>query len=211
MNQILVTKILKKSKQFLIIFYISILSIFIFLGVYISYYITKKNEEKISNNFNKNYDIYRLYASSNITSTIQKDSDILGNIIIPKININYPFFAGINDELLKISPCRFYGDMPNSKSNLCIAGHNYNDNRFFSKISLLENNDLIIIEDANKNKFNYYLYNKFEVDVDNASFIKAPPINNSELTLLTCNNVNNKRIVVKAIANWDSTQKEVYK
>lgn len=80
--------------------------------------------------------------------------------------------------------------MPDSKSNLCIAGHNYNDDRFFGKIFLLRNNDKIIIKDNSNNQFTYYVYDKYEVKEDDLS-----PISDNklfcELTLITCNNFNN--------------------
>lgn len=87
--------------------------------------------------------------------------------------------------------------MPDSKSNLCIAGHNYNDDRFFGKIFLLRNNDKIIIKDNSNNQFTYYVYDKYEVKEDDLS-----PISDNklfcELTLITCNNFNNNRLIIKA-------------
>ena len=73
-------------------------------------------------------------------------------IEIPKIGIYYPIISEATDELLKISPCRIAGPMPNEDGNLCIAGHNYDNYKFFSKL---------------KNYFNYlipwghYLYYYF--------------------------------------------------
>ena len=84
--------------------------------------------------------------------------------------------------------------MPDSKSNLCIAAHNYNDDRFFG---LLRNNDKIIIKDNSNNQFTYYVYDKYEVKEDDLS-----PISDNklfcELTLITCNNFNNNRLIIKA-------------
>lgn len=199
MNQILNTKSIKnKKKQFLILLIISIIATFLVITLYFSYTIKLEKEKIFSKTISKNYGIYKLYSTSNNNKNIFNDSDILGNINIPKININYPFFYGINDDLLKVSPCRFSGNMPPNKSNLCIAGHNYNDNRFFSKLNNLENNDLIIIETNNKNKFYYYVYDKFEITEEEIYKIDKSYSNVLELTLLTCNNLNNKRIIIKA-------------
>ena len=84
------------------------------------------------------------------------------------------------------------------KSNLCITAHNYNDNRFFGKISELNFNDIIIIEDNFQNKYNYYVYDKYEVFEEDLSPINYNNDNAFILTLITCNNLNNKRIIVKA-------------
>ena len=199
MNQILNTKLTKsKSKHFKTLLTISIISIIFFTTLYFSYKIKLDKEENFSKNISKNYEIYKLYTTSNNNKNIYNDYDILGNITIPKININYQVLYGINDNLLKIFPCRFSGNIPPNKSNLCIAGHNYNDNRFFSKLNELENNDLIIIETNNKNTFYYYVYDKFEIKEKEISKINKNNSNALELTLLTCNNLNNKRIIIKA-------------
>lgn len=200
MNQILSTKLPKKtynSKQFKALFSISIIGIISLFMIVLSYKNQIQKEKILSNNLNKNYQIYKLYATSDNKKSIYKDSDIIGNISIPKLNLNYPIFYGINENLLKISPCRFYGNMPEEKSNLCIAGHNYDDNRFFSKIFSLELDDLILIENSLGNVFPYYVYDKYEINENEISSV----INSNydyELTLLTCNNKNNKRFVLKA-------------
>lgn len=94
--------------------------------------------------------------------------------------------------------------MPNKKSNLCIAGHNYNDDRFFSKISNLNLNDIIVLEDSYNNSFNYYVYDKFEIEESEISRTVNDTQYDYELTLLTCNNINNKRIIIKAkTVNWN--------
>lgn len=189
--------IIKKSKIFKIQLIFSILPIFIFLIFYINHQIKLKNELKSSKILSNNYEIYKLYSKQSIDDFSDKTS-IIGTINIPKINITYPFFSGISDELLKISPCRFYGQMPNKKGNLCIAGHNYNDDRFFSKINLLKNGDEIFIENNYKQNFKYIVYNKFEVEENDLSPIKNYDKNNYTLTLITCNNKNKKRIIIKA-------------
>ena len=201
MNQILITKFIKKSskiKQYKIIFFISIItiSIFIFINFLGKYQLEK--EKNFSDSISKNYKVYKLFAEPENKSRNYKDSDILGNISIPKIKVNYPFFYGISDDLLKISPCRFNGEMPDKKSNLCIAGHNYNDDRFFSKLMKLDLNDLIIIEDNSKNKFFYYVYKKIEIEESKISSATNNINDYCVLTLVTCNNSNNKRIIIKA-------------
>ena len=83
--------------------------------------------------------------------------------------------------------------------NLCIAGHNYDNNSFFSKISILNINDEIYIYDNSNNKFTYYVSNIYEVKSDDFSPIYSYDKNSKLLTLITCNNLNNNRIIVKAI------------
>ena len=77
---------------------------------------------------------------------------VIGLIEIKKININYPIISSYNNDLLKIAPCRFYGPMPNEVGNICIAGHNYNSYKFFSRLKNLSIGDVITIFDLSRKK-----------------------------------------------------------
>ena len=118
---------------------------------------------------------------------------------IKKLNIKYPIFSTYSDEFLKIGVCRFCGPTPNKIGNLCIAGHNYYDSRFFSKLNEIEQNDLINIYDNFGNKYIYYVYNIYEINENDTTCTNQNTNGNYELTLVTCTSFNNsKRLVVKA-------------
>lgn len=174
-----------------IILLISIIIIFI----YQKYILYKK--EKFSKQLINNYNITKIYSNYSINSYI--NNNILGIIQIDKINIYYPIFSTYSEELLKISPCRFYGPSPGKLGNLCIAGHNYDNNKFFSNIPNLELNDEIIIFDHLNNKYIYNVTDKYEVATNDMNPIYSYDKKNKELTLITCNNKNNKRIIIKSI------------
>ena len=202
MNQILMTKLSNSKnnkKNFLFLFIFSVLALQLYLAIYLTYKYNLEQEKIVSGNLSTNYQVFKLYAENNTNKKSYNDSDILGTISIPKLNISYPFFFGINDDLLKISPCHFFGEMPYKNSNLCIAGHNYEDDRFFSKISTLEKNDLVIIEDNNNIAYKYYVASIFELNEDDVSSIMKSDNTKKELTLLTCNNKNKKRIIVQCV------------
>ena len=129
MNQILNTKLKKKRKLdknfFKFQFTISILISFILICVIIYYIFSLQKKEKISNNLIGNYNIYKLYSDSSqkdyVEEKEQVEKEIFGIIEIPKIGIRYPIFSHLNEELLKISPCKFYGESYQSanKKSLC--------------------------------------------------------------------------------------------
>ena len=119
-------------------------------------------------------------------------------IEINSININYPILSDYSEELLKISPCRFYGPMPNEVGNLCIAGHNYNSYKFFSKLKNLKIGDKINIYDLAGNKLIYSIYKTYETDYNDLTCTNQDTNGKKEITLITCNNIKNKRRVVKA-------------
>lgn len=83
--------------------------------------------------------------------------------------------------------------------NLCIAGHNYVNDSFFSRLNELKNGDKIVIYDLNGKAQNYYVFNKYEISANDLSCINQDVGDNKIVTLLTCNNMNRKnRIVVQA-------------
>lgn len=186
------------------IFIFSLFFIFILLSFYIYHLLRINENKKNSNKIAYNYKTLKLYNNNDFSNEYQNlnsqiyytEKFVIGEIKIPVINISYPIFSMLDDETLKTSPCIFHGKMPPEKGNLCIAGHNYNNNLFFSNISKLKKEDKIYIYDNQNHEYIYSVFANYEVKTDNLS-----PLSNSfsnELTLITCNNVNNHRIIIKA-------------
>ena len=195
MNQILFNK--KKNKKIKYMLKVQLVIILVIITGLIfkifNSYNKDKNLENISQTINKNFKITSIYS----TQKINKSEEIyIGKIYIDKIELEYSIFNDFDDEKLKISPCKFHGTNIGEKGNLCIAGHNYNDNRFFSRLDELEIGDKIVLEDLNNNKFEYIVFEIFETHSEDLSILNSSK--NYELTLLTCNNSNKNRIIVKA-------------
>lgn len=207
MNQILEIKNLKKRKKYKKIFkmqlFISLIIIILF-GIYWLYFYTNRaKEENISDTLLSNFHIERLYSKSENYTTVELNKDgiyfVIGIIEIPKINIKYPILSDVTDELLKISACRFYGPYPNKIGNLCIAAHNYDNNIFFSNLYKLDVGDTINIYDSNNILVTYSIYNKYETSKSDISCTNQNTNGKREITLVTCNNINKNRLIVKAI------------
>lgn len=195
MNQILFNK--EKNNKIKYIFKVQfIISIIVAIILIIFFLLNYKDEgklEELSKIINKNIEITSFY---DIQKTNIETSNYLGKIVIDKIDIEYSVFKDMNEENLKISPCKFHGVEFGNIGNICIAGHNYNDNRFFGKINELELKDKIKLINLEGQEFEYIVFDKFETTDDDLSILKGTK--NYELTLLTCNNSNKKRIIVKA-------------
>lgn len=213
MNQILYTKNsnyisrFKKFNFFKISLYscifIGILSFLVFLYFRNNF----QNKEKVSRELASKYSVSLLYSNNtNIINSDLTNSDviynysdfIIGLIEIKKIDLVYPILSNTDDNLLRFSPCRFSGPLPNENGNLCIAGHNYGNYAFFSKINLLENGDEIYITDLNGKKLVYEIFSKYEVPETDTSPLEYSKGIKKEVTLITCNNLNKMRIIVKA-------------
>ena len=138
-----------------------------------------------------------------ITESGQKYYPI-AKIYIPSINCEYPILCAIDsrytwsDELLKISPCYFWGAEPNQVGNFCIAGHNYRNTKFFSKVPTLNDGDIIEITDLTNTTVEYYVYDKYTVYDDERECTSQETDGKTEITLITCTNDSSKRIIVKA-------------
>lgn len=178
-------------------FAISIMIIITIISFSIYYFYSLNNKEKLSQNLIGNYNIYKLYADVEKEQELP-ENNLFGIIEIPKINLYYPVLSNLTEENLKVSPCKFYGNSLKENGNICIAGHNYNNDMFFSKINLLESNDEIYIYDNIGNKYTYSVIENYEVEENNLSPVFNYDVNKKNLTLITCNNLNNNRIIIKA-------------
>ena len=193
------------KKIFNIQFFLSIIAILVITSLFAYYKISLNHKEDFSNLLINNYSITQLYSnntndSSNRNPQLEPNS-IIGIIEIPVLNISYPIFNELTDELLKTSPCRFFGNFPYTNSiddNLCIAGHNYDNDKFFSKIKDLNIDDKIYIYDTSDKQYIYSVIKNYEVKSDDLSPVYHTITDTFELTLVTCNNFNGNRIIIKA-------------
>ena len=198
-----------QSKKFKIIFLIFFLLCVFFIILLISIKYNNNKKEKFSKDLISSYEITTLYNNNSdnyITSKLENNSSnadpfVIGLINIDKINMMYPILSSSTDESLEIAPCRFYGPMPNSVGNLCIAGHNYADNKIFGKLYLINTGDEIDIYDLSENKITYVVYDRKEVNPDDLSCLNQNTSGLREITLITCNTIKGTRHVIKAKEN----------
>lgn len=126
---------------------------------------------------------------------------VIGEISIPKININYPIICETTEDYLKIAPTKLFGPDVNEEGNLCLAGHNYKNDKFFSKISQLNVNDKVYLKSNKRHDKKLYLvYDKFEILKDDLECTNQETNGGTELTLITCTSNKKKRLVVKCRA-----------
>lgn len=121
-------------------------------------------------------------------------------INIPSIGVYYPILNTTTDELLKISPCYFWGPKPNEVGNYCIVGHNYRNTKFFSKVPTLENGAIIELTDLTGRTLKYSVYDKYVVEPSDVSCTSQRTNGGKEITLITCTNDSSQRVIVKAKA-----------
>ncbi len=202
MNQILLTlenfnKKRNNNKKYYyykyIFFFCTIIIWVVFIFSFRSYCLSQ--EDLNSSNFIS--DAIKLQTLYNINLSDNSTYPIIGRIEIPSLNINYPIFSKTTDELLKLGICKVYGPNINTRGNLCLAGHNYENNLFFSNLKKINLNEKIILYDSYNISVSYSVYNIFEVENTNTSIL-AQENSTRKLTLITCNNKNKKRLIINA-------------
>ena len=161
--------------------------------------ITKNNVES-HNNEKNSASVTNERRTGTYTASNGKTYSTVGSISIPSINVNYPILSETTDSLLKVSVCKFWGCDPNQVGNLCIAGHNYRNKKFFSKAINLVVGDTIEITDLDDQTVQYAVYDKYTVDPNDVSCTSQLTNGKKIITLITCTNDSQQRVVIKAEA-----------
>lgn len=125
---------------------------------------------------------------------------MIGYIEIPKINIKYPILEKETVASLEQSVAVRYPDNPklNEPGNVVIAGHNYRNGQFFSNLKNVSTGDVVKITDTTGKTLPYTIYEKYETTAEDVAYITRNTGDNTEITLVTCTDDSNARIVVKA-------------
>lgn len=227
-EKIYVTKEMKKKKKiYKVIFILCLILIVILAGYYVFAEYDKNQKERISQEIlNQMNDVTTVEERVivvalddteeeetpviNLPSTTTSNtlnSEITANgknytteaiLEYPKLGIDYPVLSEETEELLKISLCKYWGPNPNKVGNYCIVGHNYKSGKMFGKLSGAEIGDEVNLTDLNGDKVTYSVYNKYVVEPTDVSCTSQLTNNQKEITLITCTNYGQDRLVVKA-------------
>lgn len=163
----------------------------------------KNSENKNSKNItpkkitkNNNTQIKKTYNEESVTI---EEYSVYGKIKIEKIGIEYPIIKYVDEDSLWKSICKISDNHIDGIGNLCLAGHNMRNSTMFAKIKKLRNGDKVEITNIYGEKYVYLVYDSFYVEANDVEVLKETdePI----ITLITCNNIGNKRLIVRAKLN----------
>lgn len=124
--------------------------------------------------------------------------EVCAKLEIPKISLETYVLSQYSAEALNISVTKFWGADPNRSGNFCIAGHNFINKNMFRNLKKLEIGDTLSVTDNTIGKVEYEIYKIEKVIPKDTSCLNQNTSNNKEVTLITCTNDSQKRIVVKA-------------
>ena len=151
-----------------------------------------KNDEYKENNINK---------KTSIVLDVPKKYfgyEVDGILKIPKIKLETYIFKEYSEEAMNIAPTKLWGPKINEYGNYSIIGHNYKKENMFSNLIDLEINDSIYLIDNENGEIEYRVYDIYKVKENNIDPIKQKTKEEIELTLITCVNYTNSRLIVKA-------------
>lgn len=128
-----------------------------------------------------------------------KQGRIIAIISIDKLGVKYPVLKDSSAENLKVAPTKFWGADPNEVGNFCVAGHNYGNSKYFSKLSNLVIGDIVKVMDTKGNDVSYKVYAKNVISEDDSSCTSQMTDGKKEVTLITCTANKSERLAVKCV------------
>ena len=121
---------------------------------------------------------------------------VIGILSIPEIGQELPVIGKWSYSLLKISVCRYSGPDPNGKGNLILLGHNYKNGSHFGRLDELKEGSEVRLEDMNGQTRVYTVYGMERISPTDFGALERFE-GESALTLVTCTNSGNSRLVVR--------------
>lgn len=192
------SKIKNFIKLIIILIIVSIL-IYILLGVYKENKIKlKEDKTKTEINTTLNQEEKEKIEKVSIPD-IYSGFEVSAKLIIPKIDLETYVFSEYSMERMDICPTKFWGPDANEIGNFCITGHNYKkDNMFYDLIDLEIDDEFYLLDNKN-GKYTYTIYDIYKVKPENTDPLNQNTNGKREVTLITCVNYSNTRLIIKAV------------
>lgn len=133
-----------------------------------------------------------------------KGYPVVGTIEIQKTNVSYPILGDSGAPALQVSVAMLVGAGPNKPGNTVIIGHNYRNGVFFANNKNLSIGDKIYITDLSGQRLSYTIYDKFETVMEDSAFITRNTNGAREISLQTCTDDGNLRLIILAKCDLDS-------
>lgn len=123
--------------------------------------------------------------------------EVLGQLVIEKIDVTKNVLNISEDESLKLSVAKLYGPNVNESGNFCIVGHNWNN--MLKRLSEMQVGDTFyMVNRETKKKVNYKIYDIYTCVPEDLSCLNQNHDGKREVTLITCNPGGLTRLICKA-------------
>lgn len=130
--------------------------------------------------------------------TQYKGYEVGAKLVIPTIQLETYVLQRYSVSALNVAVTKFWGVNANQKGNFCIAGHNFKNRNMFYHVKELKIGDRLFITDPEVGKIEYEIYDIYQVLPEDVNCLSQDTQGAREVTLITCTNDSEKRIIVKA-------------
>ncbi len=160
-----------------------------------------EEETELNKNISENKTNNRYQENTIQENTILKEYQgykVEAKLEIPKISLETYILKEFSSNALNVSVTKFWGADANSVGNLCVAGHNFRNTNMFHDLKKLNIGDKLYITNNTMGKIEYQIY---EIDIvlpKNVDCLDQETNGTKQVTLITCTNDSEKRIIVKA-------------
>lgn len=197
----------RKKNKFLSVLKTIILLLIILIIAYVLIGIYKENRISLKEGSKSNFEATRtILEEDNNVEKVDIDLEYLGyevaaQLIIPNIDLEAYIFKNYSKETLDLGPTKFWGPDANEIGNFCVVGHNYKkENMFYNLIDLNLGDEIYLLDNKN-GKYTYTIYDIYKVKPNDTTPIDQNTNGKREITLITCVNYSNTRLIIKAIEN----------
>ncbi len=115
---------------------------------------------------------------------------------IESISLELPILWDYDEKLLETTICRYRGPDPGEDGNLIITGHDFLNGAHFGKLDKVKKGDQVVVYDEEGKEFSYTVYDSVVIKPDEVTALEEYE-GDSALTLMTCTENANKRLLVK--------------
>ncbi len=135
------------------------------------------------------------------TSDYSGTTTVTPKIKIPRTGINLTIYPEMSLRAMERGAVIFATDNGlNEVGNTVISAHNTVNSRFFSKNARIQIGDLIYVTDPSGRQLTYTVYNKYITSPNDASYIDRETDGDTEISLSTCTDNGQQRIIIWAYA-----------
>lgn len=121
-------------------------------------------------------------------------NDTVGILSIPRLGLELPILGECNNKLLKISICKYMGDVQDKPQRLIIAGHNYRHH--FGKLSSLSIGDKVSYTSLEGKEYWYAVSEITDISMYDFTTLLG---GEWDISLFTCNSDGKWRVLVRCI------------
>lgn len=157
--------------------------------------VEKNDDNNDSRNNSDNSSIPKQTIQRKVKTAQVTGYEVYGKIKIDKIGIEYPIIEYKNSDALWRSICKISNNNVDGTGNLCLAGHNMRNLSMFGNLRKLTIGDKVKITNLYGEEFTYEVFEKVYIDPNQTEVLKNT--DEAIVTLITCNDASNKRLIVK--------------